>query len=71
MNNKQDETAAKILRYHLYGWLLFVACALLFIVTSIVHEEMLMLTGSIIFLLACLFFLVPLVGELRNGRQDN
>jgi membrane-bound ClpP family serine protease len=56
-------------RYQLYGWILFIACALLFIVESFINRQPLLFVGSIIFLLACVLFLVPLIETLRNGKD--
>lgn len=56
-------------RYQLYGWILFVTCALLFIAESFINRQPLLFVGSIIFLLACLLFLVPLIDTLKNGKD--
>ena len=54
-------------RFHLWGWLLFVVCAGFFIASSIESDDMLSLIGSVIFLMACVVFIVPLV---KRKRQD-
>ena len=59
------------MRYQLYGWILFVVCALLFIAASVIDREPLVLAGSVIFLLACLFFLVPLIETIKNDSGGN
>lgn len=61
----------KSLRYQLCGWILFVACAILFIAEGIVNREPLVLVASLIFLLACLVFLVPLIDSFRNGKGES
>lgn len=66
--NKQESIINKATRYQLYGWILFIVCALLFIAASIINREPLVLAGSIVFLLACIFFLIPLIDTFRNGR---
>ncbi len=53
-------------RYQLAGWILFIFCALFFIAASFRNHDTLSLIGSVIFLVACLFFVVPL---LRPGRR--
>lgn len=68
--NNRERLAGRAIRCQLYGWILFIACALLFIAASIVDRQPLVLAGSIIFLLACLLFLVPLIDTYRNGRDD-
>jgi len=53
-------------RFHLCGWLLFVVCAGFFIASSIESNDFPGLVGSIIFLIACVVFIVPLV--MKKGR---
>lgn len=48
-------------RYQLAGWLLFIVCALLYILSSLRNADWLALTGSVVFLLACVVFVVPLL----------
>lgn len=55
INGKQD------LKYHLWGWVLFIICAAFFIASGIKNRDLLGLAGSIIFLIACVFFIIPLV----------
>jgi len=47
-------------KYHLWGWILFIICAVFFIASSLKNRDMLGLAASLIFLIACLFFLTPL-----------
>ena len=70
-NGKKDDMHEKNLRYQLYGWILFVACALLFIAAGIVGREPLVFAGSLLFLLACIFFLIPLIDSFRKGKGDS
>jgi hypothetical protein len=49
------------LNFQLWGWLLFVVCAILFIAASIRNQDTLTLMGSLCFLIACLIFLIPLI----------
>lgn len=53
-NNKEIALERKT-RYQLYGWILFIVCAILFIAASIIDREPLVFVGSILFLLACFF----------------
>jgi hypothetical protein len=48
-------------KFQLWGWILFIVCAAFFIASSIADNQGLMLIGSIIFLAACVVFLIPLV----------
>jgi energy-coupling factor transporter transmembrane protein EcfT len=66
MNRTPERTR---LRYQLWGWVLFVLCALLFLASSVVNGDVLAAAGSLVFLLACGVFLVPVIGALRD-RQD-
>ncbi len=50
-------------RYHLAGWLLFLVCAVFFIVQSLTDNNLLGLSGSIFFLAGCIAFLIPLVSN--------
>ncbi len=52
-------------RHAIWGWLLFVVCALFFMAAAWRNRDLLTFLGSLIFLVACLFFLLPL---LRAGR---
>jgi len=48
-------------RFHLLGWLLFLVCAVFFITQSLKSNSILGLAGSVVFLLGCVAFLIPLV----------
>ncbi|RLB29163.1 MAG: cytochrome oxidase subunit III, partial [Deltaproteobacteria bacterium] len=54
---------------NLCGWILFVVCALFFIASSLHGHDILGLVGSIIFLIACLVFIYPLVK--KNDRDQD
>ncbi len=55
INEKQD------MKYHLWGWILFIICAAFFIASSIKNRDFLSLAASLIFLIACVFFIIPLL----------
>ncbi|MBW1689758.1 MAG: cytochrome oxidase subunit III [Deltaproteobacteria bacterium] len=57
------------MRFNLWGWILFVVCALFFIASSLHGHDILGLVGSIIFLIACLVFIYPLVK--KNDRDQD
>ncbi len=44
---------------NLIGWILFVFSALAFITSSLLSGDMVGLVGGVIFLVACLIFLIP------------
>jgi len=60
------------MRWILAGWAMFIASALFFIAASWRAGDMLALGGSVLFLLACFAFLVPVLFKLvklnRNRR---
>jgi hypothetical protein len=48
-------------KFQLAGWGLFVICAIFFIISSVQSGDGLLLVGSILFLLACFLFIIPLL----------
>ncbi len=56
-------------KLHLGGWILFVVCAGFFIASNIEVGNPLGLAGSIIFLVACVAFIIPLV--VRRSRDED
>lgn len=48
-------------RFQLWGWGLFVLSAVFFIIAGLESASLSTLIGSVIFLVACLVFLVPLL----------
>jgi predicted membrane channel-forming protein YqfA (hemolysin III family) len=56
-----DEKDKRNLKFHLWGWVLFILCAGFFIASSIKNKDMLTLIGSIVFLIACVVFIIPLI----------
>jgi len=48
-------------RFHLLGWLLFLVCAVFFIMQSLTDNNIFSLIGSVVFLTGCVAFLIPLV----------
>ncbi|MFQ5827148.1 MAG: hypothetical protein ACE5IA_07305, partial [Dehalococcoidia bacterium] len=56
-------------RFHILGWLLFLACSVLFIIEGVRNSSIVGLAAGIGFLLGCVAFLIPLVlGGDRNGK---
>jgi hypothetical protein len=52
--------------YHLVGWVLFLVCAAFFIASAVRSGDLLYLIGSIIFFVACISFVIPLVSNRRQ-----
>lgn len=63
-NNKREK------KYNLWGWVLFVICAFFFIASAVASGDMLYLVGSIIFLAACVVFIIPLVTGRGKGDKN-
>ena len=54
-------------RSQLAGWLLFVVCALFFIASSVHNRDILTFIGSVIFLVACIVFIVPVLRASKKA----
>jgi uncharacterized membrane protein YhaH (DUF805 family) len=53
-------------RYEFWGWILFTASALFFIVSSLRNGDIVGLLGGVFFLLACAAFLAAYFGTHRD-----
>ena len=62
-----DEDKHREKTFHLWGWMLFVVCAGFFIASAAESGSTLGIIGSIIFLVACLVFIAPLVSKRGTG----
>ena len=65
-----DKHERQNLNYQLLGWILFIVCALFFIASSFKNGDSLTLIGSVIFLIACGVFLIPLFRIRKNPDDD-
>ena len=54
-----EEQGHRERKYQLSGWLLFLVCAVLFIIDSSINWSPWGLFGSIFFLLGCIAFIIP------------
>ena len=61
MNNRRISKLKRKDRYALAGWLLFVLCAVFYLASSLKNHDPLAIIGSVLFLVACLVFMVPIV----------
>ena len=59
------------MKYQLTGWILFILCSGFFIASSLNNGDPLALIASLIFLAACVIFVIPLIEKLRKARLDN
>lgn len=64
---KRGRKAPPKRRTEVWGWILFVVCALFFMAAGWRSRDLLTFIGSTVFLVACLFFLLPL---LRSTGDD-
>ena len=56
-------------RHELIGWMLFTVSACCFLASSIRSGDMVSLAGSVLFLVACFYFMAPLRDRLRILRR--
>jgi predicted membrane channel-forming protein YqfA (hemolysin III family) len=57
-------------KQHLLGWILFFLCALFFIASSLKNGDLLTFIGSVLFLISCIFFIVPLVRRMKISENE-
>jgi predicted membrane channel-forming protein YqfA (hemolysin III family) len=62
--NHQDNDAL----FHLVGWVLFLVCAFLFLYVAIRDGDVVLALASLVFLVGCIAFLIPL---LRHMLRQN
>ncbi len=55
-------------KFYLFGWILFLVCAVLFIASSIKNHDIIALAASIVFFIACVVFIIPLLRTI-NGHK--
>ena len=57
----------KDLKNQLWGWVLFVLCAILFTISSVTRaQDILTIAARIFFLLGCVVFMIPLVKAIMH-----
>jgi hypothetical protein len=61
MKNKPSQ---QDLKFQLFGWILFIICALLFLASSIRNQDVIAIIASLVFLVACFVFMYPIVKSL-------
>ncbi|MEB3211925.1 MAG: hypothetical protein VKL39_11250, partial [Leptolyngbyaceae bacterium] len=47
--------------YQIFGWILFIICAILYAIASFKSRDAIAFLASIVFLVACIVFLIPLL----------
>ena len=66
MKEDHENQTTQEIKYQIVGWMLFIICAIFFIASSLKNHDILTFIGSIIFLIACIVFFIPLV---RSGKR--
>jgi len=66
MNHKNKDTP-----FHLAGWILFLACAFLFLFVAMRDGDIVLALASLLFLAGCIAFLVPLVFPGRPSDETH
>ena len=55
--------------YQLWGWILFLVCAIFFIISGIINGDIPTILGSVFFFVACFLFLIPLIKTNNSNRN--
>ena len=67
--NKENQIGQEV-KYQLAGWILFIICAIFFIASSLKNHDILTFIGGISFLIACIFFIIPLFRSNKKAEND-
>jgi predicted membrane channel-forming protein YqfA (hemolysin III family) len=67
MSDNDRNREAKL---HFLGWILFILCAVLYTASSIRNHDVLAIAASILFLVGCVVFMIPLVTTMMQERVD-
>lgn len=70
MKGKKRHKTRSAIRQAVCGWALFVVCALLFMASGWRNRDGLTFIASVIFLVACLVFLIPLLRSAPGIDED-
>ena len=70
MKEHQENQTIQEIKYQIVGWILFVICAIFFIASSLKNHDILTFIGSVIFLIACIVFFIPLVRARKRAEDD-
>jgi hypothetical protein len=66
MKAESKNIEATQVKYQILGWILFLLCAVFYFASSLRSEDILSLIGSVIFLFACVVFIVPLTVKRKR-----
>jgi len=70
MKKNQQNQIGQGIKYQLSGWILFIICAIFFIASGLNNHDILTFIGGVIFLIACIVFLIPLVRLNKKVKND-
>ena len=70
MKENKEYQIGEEFKYQLAGWILFIICAIFFIASSLKNHDILTFIGGIIFLIACIVFLIPLLSTNKKTEND-
>jgi cbb3-type cytochrome oxidase subunit 1 len=57
--------------FELWGWILFIVCAVFSMASGIKNRDILGLTASIIFLIACIIFIMSIIVNKDSTKNKN
>jgi len=69
MKEIQDIQKKQENKQQLIGWILFVLCAIFFIASSLKNRDTLTFIGSVLFLISCIVFIIPLASKMKNSED--
>ena len=69
MKESQENNKGQDFKYQLVGWIIFIICAIFFIAASLKNHDALTFIGSVIFLIACIVFLIPLIKIKKKAKN--
>ncbi len=70
MKEYHENQTIQGIKYQIVGWILFIICAIFFIASSLKNHDILTFIGSVIFLIACIVFFIPLVRLRKRAKND-
>ncbi len=70
MKENQENHNGQDFKYQLAGWILFILCAFFFIASSLKNQDTLTFIGAVIFLIACIVFLIQLVRTMKKSSES-
>ena len=70
MKENQENQIGQEIKYQLAGWILFIICAIFFVASGLKNHDILSFIGGVIFLIACIVFLIPLFRSNKKVEND-